>query len=362
MHPDTLARKVEGGDLSIDVMRLESGHRRYRLSDVELAKQGSLWSSELIEQCATQIQRVVSDMGISIPDRAVDEIYGSRHRLLGEIREYGLDTGVEEHIHDVIAREIVDAEVPMIGHGDRIGHMFSQRLQAAALERGWTITGEVEDQSIDWRTHPLPEGEQETGPTLLGPYTYRMRYGPDDELQLFQTGSRQKMGFITEPPRHRWQDSRVHLAIRQVARRLPKLSWRRRRPLILGGASYLSSLSEGKDGSNTRVVFSPTGGAIIVCGRRRSLPWDDWEGEIDEHQVELESDLHPLRVTLARELQEAGDCSRAVLLRCGAKYEFVSLMEGAEGLQLLTRYGEVGDPLPSVQELENSMPRLVKLP
>jgi hypothetical protein len=150
MHPDTLARKVERGDLIVDVARANGGHRRYRRSDVEReAAGGSAFDHPLIEEMAPRLRNTVSNLGVVIPTSEINRLFASRWDILGDMKVADA-TDIDEDICRVVARELAGRDTPTYGDGTIVSGAFYQRLHGEALARGWGFTSEPDDQEFDW--------------------------------------------------------------------------------------------------------------------------------------------------------------------------------------------------------------------
>jgi hypothetical protein len=149
MHPDTVARKVNAGELAITVSKSAGGHRRYARDDVESAAQGTCVDAQL-ERHMDYISGHVSDMELIVPRSDLRQIFSTERKLLGELDQWGDDSGTDENVRRVISLLLTGRRMPMHGEGERAYRAWRQRLEREALGRGWQIVGEAEDQNADW--------------------------------------------------------------------------------------------------------------------------------------------------------------------------------------------------------------------
>jgi hypothetical protein len=299
MHPDTLARKVDSGELAITVRKSESGHRTYARADVErLATGSTAFSHPLIEEFAQAIANELSDMGLLVPLADVDTLYAQRWDILGELKAWGPDSGTREAICDHVSRLLTGRSVPMIGEGDRVFHIWNQKLQTAAVEKGWQICGKIEDPLTDWTTHPLPEGESESV-WQVSPLA-RGRSGPLRFAKLFVLG---KLGLVSK------DDYETQ-----------------RRPLLMPHTAH----------------------AMIIAQSDRTPIWQKWQREHpDGHLVRLEASSRDEQQCLLMDKADQVAPSLAVLVTCDTSYSFMYGIENGRGeWQLLTQWGEIPVPLP----------------
>lgn len=147
LHPDTLARKVNSGEIMVSVQRTRGGRRRYRRSDVEWAASGSGFAHSLLADVAPLIHEVIEDAGIDLPMSAINELFKERYALVGEIKELWPDSATEEHVREVVAEELTGRDWPENGEGERAYREFRQDLEREAQQRGWRLTRKPVDQS-----------------------------------------------------------------------------------------------------------------------------------------------------------------------------------------------------------------------
>jgi hypothetical protein len=278
MHPDTVARKVEAGELRVAVSRSDSGHRRYSRADCERIAKG-LPADEQLERHLGYIQRELSDMGLVLPVADIHELYGAERALLGELDQYGSDTQTDEQVSHVISQLLTGRDTPVIGEGDRVYHAWRQRLEAAALERGWQLTQEPEDQTIDWSTQPLGPGERESS-WGYGGGAGKARFGSTDELGTMQMGPR---GLVpvrlaknkVSPP---YGEAEIPLFFgtgfdqQAAAMRVADLD----RDVLIEGAT-----GQGK------YLLTDSPHAIVIAGTRPLDAWQRWLAEDKERTVEI---------------------------------------------------------------------------
>lgn len=155
MHPDTLARKVDAGEIVIRTMRSDGGHRKYMRSDVERAAAGnSGWAHDLIEEMAPRLRDTLTLLGLEVPYAVINDMYQGEWALLGDMKECESATDIDEKVCRIMSRELTGRDTPTYGDGSVVSNTFYQKLEAEALRRGWAVDDPV-DQERDWEA----EGE-----------------------------------------------------------------------------------------------------------------------------------------------------------------------------------------------------------
>lgn len=156
MHPDTLARKVESGDIVLSVRKSEAGYRTYLRSEVEhLASGHETFAHPLLAELAPFLAEQIEALGLSAPLLALNDAFAERWALLGSIKarkgKYMKGPYAESvaEVQDAISDYLLAVRIPGWEFDKRVHQLWRQRLEAAAVAAGWQIIGEPVSQDED---------------------------------------------------------------------------------------------------------------------------------------------------------------------------------------------------------------------
>lgn len=153
IHPDTLARKVESCEIVLSVRKSEAGYRTYLRAEVEhLAAGHEVFSHPLVAELSPFLIEQVHAMGLDAPLSEINAAFAERWELLGKIKSRkgnykdGPYAASVDEVRSAISDELIAVPLVPWEFDQRVHRLHRQRLEAAALARGWQVIGEPVDQ------------------------------------------------------------------------------------------------------------------------------------------------------------------------------------------------------------------------